>query len=86
MTVKEVKEKLSKRANIFETGGKRPTGELLESWIGSVRWQHEDESLPIDNREKLVVILHFVSLVFPLEMGMNLLCQSRQMRKLCLIL
>ncbi len=36
MTIKEVKEKLSKKAIIFETGGKRPTGELLESWIGSV--------------------------------------------------
>lgn len=55
MTVKEVKEKLSKKAIIFETGGKRPTGELLESWIGSVCWQHEGESLPKDKRENNMI-------------------------------
>jgi hypothetical protein len=55
MTIKEVKEKLSKKAIIFETGGKRPTGELLESWIGSVCWQHEGESLPKDKRENNMI-------------------------------
>lgn len=48
MTVKEIKEKLAKKAVVFETGGKRPTGDLLESWIGSVCWQHEGETIPKD--------------------------------------
>lgn len=55
MTVNEVKKKLSKKAIIFKTGGKRPTGELLESWIGSVRWQHEGENTPKDKRENDMV-------------------------------
>lgn len=54
-----MKEKLSKKAIIFETGGKRPTSELLESWIGSVCWHHEGESLPKDKRIE-VLYLQFV--------------------------
>lgn len=48
MTVKEIKETLKRTAVIFETGGKRPTGELQESWIGSVCWQQEGENIPKD--------------------------------------
>ena len=48
ITVKQIKEKLSKKAIIFQTGGKRPTGELLESWIGSICWKYDSEKFPKD--------------------------------------
>jgi hypothetical protein len=48
MTVKQIKEMLKRTAIVFETGGKRPTGELLESWIGSVCWQQDGEKIPKD--------------------------------------
>jgi hypothetical protein len=48
MTVDEIKEILKRKAVIFHTGGKRPTQELLESWIGRVSWKQQDEDLPLD--------------------------------------
>lgn len=72
MTVKEIKEELAKKAVIFETGGKRPTRELLESWIGSVCWQHEGEDIPKDkngNNMASVATIFLKDLPFvPLEL------------------
>ncbi len=34
---------ITKKATIFETGGGRPTKELLESWIGAVNYQKEED-------------------------------------------
>lgn len=48
MTVQEIKEKLMKEATIFNTGGIRPTNELLESWVGKVSWKKANESIPKD--------------------------------------
>lgn len=38
MKIDEIKAQIVRQATIFETGGVRPTYDLLESWIGSVRW------------------------------------------------
>jgi len=43
-----IKNTLAKPAVIFETGGKRPTKELMESWIGRVGWKTSGEELPED--------------------------------------
>lgn len=32
-----------KQATVFETGGRKPTKELYESWIGQVGWQNEED-------------------------------------------
>ncbi len=48
MTEQEIKEVLRKKATVFETGGVRPTNELLENWIGKVTWKCEKENLPTD--------------------------------------
>lgn len=48
MTVQEIKTKLMKEATVFNTGGVRPTNELLESWIGKVSWKKENENIPKD--------------------------------------
>ncbi|MBD5089256.1 MAG: DUF1963 domain-containing protein [Clostridiales bacterium] len=52
MTIEEIKEKLAKKAIIFQTGGSRPTKELLESWIGCVCWKRLEEEIPIDQNGK----------------------------------
>jgi hypothetical protein len=49
MTVDEVKQALKRHAIIFCTGGKRPTKELLESWIGRVAWKLPHEDVPVDD-------------------------------------
>ena len=43
--VQDIKDKLKRKATIFETGGQKPTNELLESWIGSVCWQESKEEI-----------------------------------------
>ena len=48
MTMEEIKEKLARKAVTFQTGGIRPTKELLESWIGCVRWKKPGEGIPND--------------------------------------
>lgn len=47
-----------KKSTIFETGGQRPTKELLESWIGAVCWQEEEDKdlFSKDNFEPLAMI------------------------------
>lgn len=52
MTVAQVKEKLAKKAVVFQTGGIRPTHALLESWIGYVGWQEQGEVIPKDKEGK----------------------------------
>lgn len=46
MTIEEIKEKLARKAIIFQTGGICPTKELLESWIGCVCWKRPEEEIP----------------------------------------
>lgn len=48
MTIEMIKEKLKRTATVYETGGFRPTNQLLESWIGKVAWKKEGEELPVD--------------------------------------
>lgn len=49
LSIEDIKDKLKRKATIFETGGQKPTNELLESWIGSVCWQESKEEIPKDN-------------------------------------
>ena len=51
MTVNEIKEKLVRKTVVFQTGGIRPTKELLESWIGCVCWKLPDEEMPVDKND-----------------------------------
>ncbi|MGL5675990.1 MAG: hypothetical protein ACRDDX_06235, partial [Cellulosilyticaceae bacterium] len=81
MTVNEIKEKLSKKAIVFETGGKRPTGELLESWIGSIRWQCKGEDFPKDKKGNNMIPIATIFLkdlaFLPLELyGIELITLS----------
>ncbi len=46
--IEDIKKAIKKSAIIFETGGKRPTKELLESWIGRVGWKAANEEIPKD--------------------------------------
>jgi hypothetical protein len=57
MTVSEIKNKLKQKATVFKTGGKKPTGALLESWIGSVRWSLESELSQQDKSGKEMIPL-----------------------------
>lgn len=49
MQLEKIKSQLVKKAEIFITGGKRPTNTLLESWIGSVKWKNKEDEIPVDN-------------------------------------
>ncbi|MFE3577427.1 DUF1963 domain-containing protein [Lysinibacillus sp. NPDC059133] len=46
MKIEAIKAQLVRQATIFETGGIRPTHDLLESWIGYVGWSLPSEQLP----------------------------------------
>ncbi len=46
MTIEHIRAQLAKQATIFQTGGIRPTHDLLESWIGYVGWSLPEEQLP----------------------------------------
>ncbi|UZM97314.1 hypothetical protein OL548_19175 [Lysinibacillus sp. MHQ-1] len=46
MSIKHIQSQLAKQATIFQTGGFRPTHELLESWIGYVGWSLLEEDRP----------------------------------------
>lgn len=53
-TIEKIKNKLRKKAIVFNTGGMRPTKELGESWIGRVGWKLPEENLPTNGQgEKL---------------------------------
>lgn len=45
--IEKVRQRLRKKAVIFQTGGIRPTHQLGESWIGNVRWQKTGETQPM---------------------------------------
>lgn len=49
MTIEEIKQILYKQATIFKTVGIKPTNSIGESFIGSVRWQMENEDTPKDS-------------------------------------
>ncbi|MEK5231899.1 DUF1963 domain-containing protein [Lysinibacillus sp. FSL K6-0232] len=46
MTIKSIQTQLAKQATIFQTGGIRPTHQLLESWLGYVGWSLPEEQQP----------------------------------------
>lgn len=46
MKIIDIKSQLVRQATIFETGGIRPTHDLLESWIGYVGWSLRQEQWP----------------------------------------
>ena len=52
MTIGEIKNSLKRKAVVYDTGGKRPSNELLESWIGNVKWKSPKEILPVDMNGK----------------------------------
>jgi uncharacterized protein YwqG len=54
MTVEEIKNKLSKKAVEFSTGGFKPTNTDTESWIGRVYLYKQDETIPPDNNGDLM--------------------------------
>ncbi len=39
MNIDEIKNILRRKADIFQTGRFRPTNEIGESWIGTVKWK-----------------------------------------------
>ena len=39
MTVEEIREKLRRKAVIFETGGFQSENTIGESWIGAIKWK-----------------------------------------------
>lgn len=56
--LESIKKAVVKQAVIFETGGKRPTKELMESWIGRVGWKTTDENIPEDcNGEPMIPLM-----------------------------
>ncbi len=57
MTVEQIKEHLSKRATIFETGGFRPKYTENESWIGKVYLYKPEESIPLEEDSQLMIPL-----------------------------
>ena len=48
MEIKEIKDKLRKKAVVFQTGGARPEDTINQSWIGKVNVGYADEALPLD--------------------------------------
>lgn len=54
MTIKEVKEKISKDTTIFKVGGFRPENTIQESWIGKVSVYKADEVIPTDKNGELM--------------------------------
>lgn len=45
--IEEIRQKLRKKAVLFQTGGIKPTHQIGESWIGNVCWQKSGESQPM---------------------------------------
>ncbi len=48
MTVEEIREKLRRKAVIFETGGFQPENTIGVSWIGAIKWKRPEDELPKD--------------------------------------
>jgi len=49
-----------KQATIFETGGRKPTKELYESWIGQVGWQNEEDKDIFTNENLIPLAMIFL--------------------------
>ena len=54
MTIKEVKDKISKDTSIFTVGGFRPENTIQESWIGKVSVYKANETIPTDKNGELM--------------------------------
>ncbi|WP_028888536.1 DUF1963 domain-containing protein [Tenacibaculum ovolyticum] len=54
MTIKEIKDRISKNTTIFKVGGFRPENTIQESWIGKVSAYSPDEIIPIDKNGELM--------------------------------
>ena len=48
MQIKEIKNKLRKKAVVFQTGGARPENSFRQSWIGKVKLGYTEEACPVD--------------------------------------
>ncbi len=48
MQIKEIKNKLRKKAVVFQTGGARPENSFKQSWIGKVKLGYKEEVCPVD--------------------------------------
>lgn len=49
MQIREIKDKLRKKAVVFQTGGARPENNIFrQSWIGKVKLGYTEEACPID--------------------------------------
>lgn len=58
MQIEEIKDKLRKKAVVFETGGARPENSPKQSWIGKVNLGYADEVCPLDlNGEPMLPLL-----------------------------
>ncbi|CAL2094475.1 DUF1963 domain-containing protein [Tenacibaculum sp. 190524A05c] len=57
MTIKKVKDKISKDTTVFTVGGFRPKNTIQESWIGKVSAYKAEETIPIDKKGELMLPL-----------------------------
>ncbi|WP_324026356.1 DUF1963 domain-containing protein [Maribacter sp. BPC-D8] len=57
MTIKDIKDKISKDATVFKVGGFRPENTIEESWIGKVTAYKSDETIPTDKNGELMLPL-----------------------------
>lgn len=57
LTIKEVKDKISKDTTVFTVGGFRPENTIQESWIGKVSAYKADETIPTDKNGELMLPL-----------------------------
>lgn len=48
MHIEEIKDKLRKKAVVFQTGGARPENTIKQSWIGKVNLGYAEEVSPLD--------------------------------------
>lgn len=54
MEIQKIKDKLSRKATGFLTGGFRPTNSMSESWVGRVYLYKENEDIPTDEKGNLM--------------------------------
>jgi hypothetical protein len=62
MNIKEIQEKLAKKAVEFETGGFKPANTADESWIGRVYLYGQYEYIPLDKNKNMMLPLFQLSL------------------------
>lgn len=67
MQIEEIKNKLRKKAVVFQTGGARPENTIKQSWIGKVNLGYAEEVSPLDiNQQPMFPLmqLYLVDLPF----------------------